>query len=416
MPASIDTRKAYRVRQHGDITVIYTWVNDERALVLVPSYRPGAPWYVVMDSAAYTWDDSDPSNVPTVARKAAKACEVLGLEPTAQNSMRVAGIIIDGLPDLIRMPPAPAPDYHAASFGHLELRADGQAIGGQDIRLEKRARPMAELDWRASHTTAPGDDYFRRMDEDAARTGLIDPVTDPLDDAPALRELRKVLEWYYYEKERQSVNRLAMAMDADAYDNFQWNPEDAQTLRERGQMPLVYNEVAPMCDWIIGTERRTRVDWKVLPRTEDDVDLADVKTKTLKYVSDINRVTFGRSRAFADAVKAGIGWLDDGARDDPTQDVLYSRTEDWRNVLWDSSAYELDLSDARYIFRWRWVDEDVALMMFPNRRNAILRGVDEAANYTPDGWEEEKYLYWLHDTPTPSNIQYLQPLMEGTER
>ena len=26
---------------------------------------------------------------------------------------------------------------------------------------------------------------------------------------------------------------------------------------------------------------------------------------------------------------------------------------------------ELDLSDARYIFRWRWVDEDVALAMFP---------------------------------------------------
>lgn len=34
----------------------------------------------------------------------------------------------------------------------------------------------------------------------------------------------------------------------------------------------------------------------------------------------------------------------------------------------------------------------------------------------PDGWDEEKYLYWLHDTPTPSNIQYLQPLMEGNER
>lgn len=34
----------------------------------------------------------------------------------------------------------------------------------------------------------------------------------------------------------------------------------------------------------------------------------------------------------------------------------------------------------------------------------------------PDGWNEEKYLYWLHDTPTPSNIQYLQPLMEINER
>lgn len=31
----------------------------------------------------------------------------------------------------------------------------------------------------------------------------------------------------------------------------------------------------------------------------------------------------------------------------------------------------------------------------------------------PDGWDEQKNLYWLHDTPTPSNIQYLQPLIEG---
>lgn len=34
----------------------------------------------------------------------------------------------------------------------------------------------------------------------------------------------------------------------------------------------------------------------------------------------------------------------------------------------------------------------------------------------PDGWDNTKNLYWLHDTPTPSNLQYLQPLMEGNER
>ena len=197
-----------------------------------------------------------------------------------------------------------------------------------------------------------------------------------LDSEEARRELRQMLEWYYYERERQSLNRLDMAMDCDFYDSLQWDPEDAAVLRERGQMPLVYNEIAPMVDWLIGTERRTRVGWRVLPRTEDDVDLADVKTRVLKYVSDINRVTFLRSRAFADAIKAGVGWMDDGVRDDPTQDILYSKYEDWRNVLWDSNAYEHDLSDARYLFRWRWVDEDVALLMFPERADCIRQAVE----------------------------------------
>jgi hypothetical protein len=61
-------------------------------------------------------------------------------------------------------------------------------------------------------------------------------------------------------------------MDADFYDNLQWSPDDAQILKDRGQMPLVFNEVAPMVDWLIGTQRRTAVDWRVLPRSEDDVD------------------------------------------------------------------------------------------------------------------------------------------------
>ena len=253
--------------------------------------------------------------------------------------------------------------------------------------------PIDPLDVRVIRNRAPGDDYSGRLDEALKQTAAGDSQAGghPLDSEAARAELRQLLEWYYFEKERQSLNRLDMAMDGDFYDSMQWDPEDAETVRERGQMPIVYNEVAPMADWVIGTERRSRVDWRVLPRTEDDVELADTKTKVLKYVSDINRVVFNRSKAFADAIKCGVGWVDDGVRDDPTADILYSKYEDWRNVLWDSSAYELDLSDARYLFRWRWVDEDVALMTFPERRNQVLSGVEEAQHRTTDGWEEDSW-------------------------
>jgi hypothetical protein len=252
---------------------------------------------------------------------------------------------------------------------------------------------MDDFDVRVKRNTAPGEDYFNRQAKTMASEGreIMDPRAETLDSDESKAELRRLLEWFYHEKEKQSLNRLEMAMDADFYDNLQWDPDDAQVLRDRGQMPLVYNEVAPMVDWVIGTERRTRVDWRVLPRTEDDVEMADTKTKVLKYVSDINRVPFVRSRAFADAVKSGVGWIDDGVRDDPTQDILYSKYEDWRNVIWDSSGYELDLSDSRYLFRWRWVDEDIAMMMFPGRRHVISSAVEEAAHYTTDGWEEDTW-------------------------
>ena len=66
---------------------------------------------------------------------------------------------------------------------------------------------------------------------------------------------------------------------------MQWTQEDAQALIERGQAPLVFNEVKPTIDWIIGTERRTRVDYKILPREKDDEALAEIKTKLMKCES-----------------------------------------------------------------------------------------------------------------------------------
>lgn len=137
MPASIDTKKAYLTREHGDLTAIYTWVNQERALVLVAHRRPGSPWFVVMESASFSWDDSDPRNIPLVVRKSMKACEVLGIEPTPHNCRRVAGIVIDGLPDLIRMPSAPPVEFYKTNYGTLTLKAEGQAINQEDIRVEK---------------------------------------------------------------------------------------------------------------------------------------------------------------------------------------------------------------------------------------------------------------------------------------
>jgi hypothetical protein len=244
------------------------------------------------------------------------------------------------------------------------------------------------LDQRPVRTKATGDTYSDLMDQGDSFGKSAAPGSE-LDSEEARKEHSKIMGWLMLERDKQSTNRHEMALDGDNYDNLQWDPEDAAILKDRGQMPLVYNEVAPMVDWVIGTERRTRVDWKVFPRTEDDVQMADTKTKVMKYVSDINRVPFTRSRAFADAVKVGVGWMDDGVRDDPTQDVIYSKYEDWRNVLWDSASYDMDLSDARYVFRWRWVDEDIACLMFPERVTQIKAAINDVGNMERHGDDDE---------------------------
>jgi hypothetical protein len=138
MSTTIDTAKAHRTRQHGDITAIYTWVNDERALVLVPTLRPGAPWFIVCESAAYRYD-----NDIYIVKQAIKACKVLGLASSHRNILRIGTLIEDGLPDLIRIPTRPETEASGKKYGELKVMANGTQIGGEDIRIENEVPTYA---------------------------------------------------------------------------------------------------------------------------------------------------------------------------------------------------------------------------------------------------------------------------------
>lgn len=235
----------------------------------------------------------------------------------------------------------------------------------------------------------------RWLDEQNKRLAGWDPgKPHPLEAEPMKKRQRQLLEWYRQEREKQAPNRYQMAVDQDFYDNEQWTEQDIQELAERGQAALTFNETATTVDWITGTEKRTRVDFKVLPRSDvgDQVQVADLKTKTLKYLGDVNKVGFARSLAFEDATKVGVGWLEDGARGDPTEEPVFSRYESWRNILWDSAGVERDGSDWRYLYRWKWVDLDVAIQMFPDREHQLRRAA-VAANLW--GSEEDEDFWYL---------------------
>lgn len=206
-------------------------------------------------------------------------------------------------------------------------------------------------------------------------------AANPLDSDDKQELHRRLLSYYRQELDRQSENRFQMAIDEDYYDNIQWSEDEARQLKERGQAPIVYNVTAQTINWVIGSEKRGRTDFKILPREKEDTKPAEIKTKLLKYLSDVNRLPFSRSRAFEDAIKVGIGWLEDGAQDEDDGEPIYSRYESWRNILHDSASTELDFSDGRYIFRSKWVDVDVAKALFPGREAQIDDAVVDASLY-----------------------------------
>lgn len=207
----------------------------------------------------------------------------------------------------------------------------------------------------------------------------------PLDRKDVRKRFSKVLSWFAQERVRQAEFRRESMVDHEFYDGpGQWTDEEKNLLAQRSQLPITFNQVKPTVDWVLGTEKKVRVDYRILPRGEEDAKSAETKTKLFKYVSDTNNSGFKRSKSFADAVLAGVGWIDHGVNSDPDNEPLFVGYEDWRNVWYDTLAVEDDLSDSRYIFRGKWVDEDVACAMFPDRADVIHASVinaDEGFGY-----------------------------------
>jgi len=203
---------------------------------------------------------------------------------------------------------------------------------------------------------------------------------------------RKLRSWFELEHRRQEINRYQMALDCDYYDGHQWTQEEAREIRSRGQNPIVFNEVKPTIDWLIGTERRMRRDFKVLARhnkAPEATQDAEVKTQLLKYIADVNKSKFERSAAADDQLKAGMGWLEVGITPDPDDEPIYVRFESWRNMLHDSLATrQRDFEDGRYLFRFREVDLDIAQAYFPKHLVELERAADFGglADVVDDDW------------------------------
>ena len=202
----------------------------------------------------------------------------------------------------------------------------------------------------------------------------------PLDKEEVRARFTKVNDWWMQERTKQQEVRREAMRDHEIYDGpGQWTAEELEILKQRLQDPLVFNQVKPTVDWVLGTEKKARIDYRILPRGEEDAAGAETKTKVLKYVSDVNNTGFKRSQSFVDAVISGVGWLDHGISGDPDDEKIRISYEDWRNVWYDSLAVEADLSDARYVFRGKWVDEDVAIAYFPDRADVIHAAANQDA-------------------------------------
>lgn len=190
-------------------------------------------------------------------------------------------------------------------------------------------------------------------------------------------ELEKFLTDARWEVSWRAEADLAAAY----YDNKQLTPEIVTEMKERGLAPLVRNYIAPVINTVLGIEAKAKRDYKVVADEETEVDVTHAMSLKLKQAERVSGADRATSDAYASAIKTGIGWVEVAREANPFRSPYRVRAVHRREIIWDFRAKEPDLSDARYLIRKQWIDEDIVKLHFPGKAKLIQQAMTRWANW-----------------------------------
>ena len=177
----------------------------------------------------------------------------------------------------------------------------------------------------------------------------------------------------------------------DYYHGNQWSSEEESTLQSRGQAVTTYNHIAPAIDSIIGSERMNRPQVKMVGRTFDDDQIAQVKTDLYKYIEDNSNTDDEIDKMNLDAFITGRGWLFiyPKMQDGEFEDIVHQYI-DYRDMFIDNYSKKDDLSDARYITQAVFTDEDIIKASFPKYKKSSVADFPFASS-------SDENVSWFHE-------------------
>ena len=205
-------------------------------------------------------------------------------------------------------------------------------------------------------------------------TTTIDELQDGHDQPISIEEFASIVR----ESLAQPPWRAQADHEADYADGNQLSTALLQRLKEMGIPPAKENVIGPAIRSVCGFEAKTRTDWRVTPDGEHGgQDVADALNFKLNQAERHSKADRALSAAFKPACAVGIGWVE-VSRASNSLDFPYKCRYIHRNELWwDMKAIEPDLSDARWLYRRRWVSRSRAARMFPEHATLIMNGADK---------------------------------------
>jgi hypothetical protein len=185
--------------------------------------------------------------------------------------------------------------------------------------------------------------------------------------------------------------------DRDYVDNKQLTDEELNTLKKRGQPPVIDNRIKTKIDYLVGLEKQQGVMPKAMPRTPVHESDADACTESLRYVAEEQDFASKRSAVWRNLLVEGSGGIavsveqavDYQGR--PGIDIKLKKIA-WDRMFADPHSSELDYEDAGYKGLVTWMDYDDAIALYPDGKDALDTTLDNAPSDTYD--DKPKYSLW----------------------
>ena len=218
---------------------------------------------------------------------------------------------------------------------------------------------------------------------------------------PQDTDVSRFRQWFREAVDGMSDWRDEAQEDYDFVSGQQWTDEEKEVFADTGRPTITVNRIKPLINVLSGYQRLNRYDIDFLPRTDDDMEICQVRKGMTKYILDQSDYDREESLAFLDASIGGLGWFSVEYRyDEESGDgEAVVKREDPFGIYVDPESHKPDFSDAKYICRAKWVDKDELKTIYPEHAEEIdaQYQVYDSAEKT-DGRTQIDTLWFKRDT------------------
>lgn len=176
------------------------------------------------------------------------------------------------------------------------------------------------------------------------------------------------------------------------YHGVQWTAEEIKIFRARRQPIVTFNSCDGKINAVVGLIERLRQDPKAFPSNPRHEQGAEVATATIRYVLDANDWKTLSSEVARHASIDGYSGVElklrKGDKGDPDVKVGLVFGDDF---FYDARSRMPDFHDCRYMGIARWLDEEEAVDLFPDKEEEVRNLTDLGTDRTTYADSEIKW-------------------------